>query len=671
MDDKLVIDAKWMGDNGKAVLTVYCADEVLHHDEIHLHKMSDRERFVQNLIEGRPGINGEKINLELERLAAQRAKDTATGDASPKQPLADLLVKMGSDADLFRDEKRTAYATVAVHEHYETWPIKSKSFRLWLRERLYKEYDRTAHNDALSVAIESLETKALFAGPQQKVYVRLAEIDDTIWLDLADEDCRVVRINADGWQVYAGSQPVKFVRSSGMLALPEPQTGGDIDQLRPFLNFGSEDDFVLLVSWLLSTLKPVGPYPILCIYGEQGSAKSTASRVLRGLVDPNSAPLRAEPREIRDLLIAANNARLLCFDNMSYIPPWLSDTFCRLSTGAGFATRQLYSDQEEVIISAQQPILLNGIVELSSRPDLLDRSITVTLSSIPEDKRQTETAFWKCFKTIRPFVLGALLDAVSGGMKNLHHTNTDKLPRMADFAQWVTACESAIGWTSGTFMRTYAKNLAGANMTAIESCLIGPAIIDFMDGRQSWSGTVKKLLVELESLVEEKARNKKSWPGSPRKLSADIQRITPNLRAEGIDVKKEGHTNKGSLIIIEKEYAGARSSLPSPPSPTCDKSLRDGHLNELQPGDGLGENLATAQTSSLCKPFNDNDYDECDGSDDVTPTFSENTNFLNEQEREFWLSQYNSLVKKGKSPSEAKKVSEEAIQVLRGECVFV
>ena len=60
-----------------------------------------------------------------------------------------------------------------------------------------------------------------------------------------------------------------------MLALPIPERGGSIDDLRQLLNVPNENDWVLVVSWLLGALRPERPYPVLVLQGEQGSAKST------------------------------------------------------------------------------------------------------------------------------------------------------------------------------------------------------------------------------------------------------------------------------------------------------------------------------------------------------------------------------------------------------------
>jgi hypothetical protein len=168
---------------------------------------------------------------------------------------------------------------------------------------------------------------------------------------------------------------------AGMLPLPIPQPGGSIEQFALFLNLPSRNDFVLVVAWLLAALRPSGPYPLLAISGEQGSAKTVLSKMLRALVDPNGAPVRTLPREERDLFIAANNGHVLAFDNVSGLPPWLSDSLCRLASGGGLAVRQLYTDQDEVLFDAARPIILNGIEDIITRPDLADRAIFLTLPS--------------------------------------------------------------------------------------------------------------------------------------------------------------------------------------------------------------------------------------------------------------------------------------------------
>ena len=144
----------------------------------------------------------------------------------------------------------------------------------------------------------------------------------------------------------------------------------------------------MVVAWALACLRNRGPYPVIVLSGEQGSAKSTFSAILRALLDPNTAPLRALPREDRDLFIAASNGHVLAFDNVSGLPAWISDTLCRLATGGGFAVRQLYTDQDEVLFDAARPVILNGIEDIVTRPDLADRAVFLTLEPIPEERRR-------------------------------------------------------------------------------------------------------------------------------------------------------------------------------------------------------------------------------------------------------------------------------------------
>src|SRR4030081_2364640 len=204
-----------------------------------------------------------------------------------------------------------------------------------------------------------------------------------------------------------------------MKPMPIPMSGGSVEVLRSFLNVQSDADFVLVVAWALACLRNRGPYPVIVVSGEQGSAKSTFLAILRALLDPNTAPARALPREDRDLFIAANNGHVLAFDNLSGLPAGLSDPFCRLASGGGFSVRQLYTDQDEVLFDAARPIILNGIEDFITRPDLGDRAIFLTLASIADANRRAERRLWRDFATARPRILGALLDAATHGLRRL------------------------------------------------------------------------------------------------------------------------------------------------------------------------------------------------------------------------------------------------------------
>jgi hypothetical protein len=480
-------------------------------------------------------------------------KDDAAGvapGATRAQGQATMLLDLTQNVHLFHDERGDTFVTVPVRDHDETYRIKSRAFRCWLAGLFWVEYRKAPNGEAVQNALATLESKALFEGSQELVAVRLAECDGAIWLDLADERWRAVKITRDGWEVV-GSAPVRFLRPHGVLALPEPVHGGNVGILNGLLNLGGEDDWVLLASWILAALRPKGPYPILAVSGEQGSAKSTLCRLVRALIDPNVAPLRTVPREVRDLMIAASHSWVLAYDNLSDVPPWLSDALCRMATGGGFSTRELYTDDDEVIFDAMRPVLINGIEELATRSDLLDRTICLYLPTIPDERRKTEQQLFAEFEQRKPQILGALLSAVAQALKQLPTVKLATPPRMADFSVWATAGELGLGFESGAFLSAYGANREDANGLALEACVLAPVIQEFIAARCVWEGTAQGLLDELDGMdTTEKLRTRRDWPKSPQGLGKRLRRIAPNLRRIGIEVDFDKSTDKARKRLI-------------------------------------------------------------------------------------------------------------------------
>jgi hypothetical protein len=458
-----------------------------------------------------------------------------------------MLIDTALCEELFHTATGTAFADIVVDGHRETWPIRSKRFRAWLRRRYYQATGGAASAAEIRCALDLLEARAQFDGPERAVHIRIAEHAGHIYLDLADEQWRAVDIGPDGWRVI-GCPPVRFRRPAGMLPLPVPQQGGPIESLNSFLNLASRDDFVLIVAWLLAALRPRGPYPLLGISGEQGSAKTVLSKLLKALIDPNAAPVRSLSREERELMIAANNGYLLAFDNLSGLPIWLSDALCRLASGGSFAVRQLYTDDEEVLFEAARPILLNGIEDVISRPDLGDRAIFLTLVPIDEVQRRPENELWREFEIARPRILGALLDAVVHGLRALGRVHLGRLPRMADFALWAAACEPAL-WPAGTFARAYTSNRRAAIESIIEADPIAACVRAMMANRTIWIGSASDLL----RLCAETARDEFSsgTPGtkSPRALAGRLRRTQPFLRTLGIQITFWREGRMGTRMI--------------------------------------------------------------------------------------------------------------------------
>jgi hypothetical protein len=500
-----------------------------------------------------------------------------TGGRRPTQ--ADILINLAQIAELFHAPDGTGFADLEINGHRETWPIRAKGFRRWLARRFYDATQGAPSSEALASALNVIEAKAHFDAPKREVYVRVGGLDGRLYLDLGDETWRAVEIDVTGWRVI-DNPSVRFRRAAGMQPLPMPVRGGSVETLRCFLNLKSDTDFVVVVAWALACLRDRGPYPVIVLSGEQGSAKSTFSAILRALLDPNTAPLRALPREDRDLFIAASNGHVLAFDNVSGLPAWISDTLCRLATGGGFAVRQLYTDQDEVLFDASRPVILNGIEDIVTRPDLADRALFLTLEPIPEERRRPEQELWAAFETECPRILGVLLDAAVEGLRRLPETHLPKLPRMADFALWATACEGAL-WPVGTFWSAYCGNRDEAVEGVIDADPIAAAVRAVMATRTVWTGTASDLLGALAEVAGERVAKSKTWPDSPRALAGRLRRAATFLRKIGMEIGfgRHGRARTRTIHITATPSHPAPENVGVPPSAPSASSALSSNVN--------------------------------------------------------------------------------------------
>jgi hypothetical protein len=493
------------------------------------------------------------------------AEDIAAGtdenDTRTKETQAAALVKLAlsKGVQLFHDCNRDAFAVVPVQRHVETYRLKSRSFYLWLQGLFYGVNHKPACAQALHDALGVLECEAIYKGDEHAVHVRVAGQEGRVYLDLCNAEWQAVEISETGWKVV-NNPPVRFRRAKAMMPLPVPVPGGNMELLRPFVNVTAAD-WPLLLGCLVAALRPTGPYPALILTGEQGSSKSTISKVFRALVDPNTSPVRAEPKEQRDLAIAAGNAWTITLDNVSHIPAWLSDALCRLSTGGGFSTRTLFENDEETIFDATRPVVVNAIEEVCTRADLLDRAVLISCPVIPDDRRMTEQRFWRQFGKVQALVPGALLDAVAAGLRSLRTVKLASLPRMADFARWAVACEPGLGLPAGTFLSAYTMNVKNANVTALDASVLTAPLIELLDGNNgNWTGTATELLDRLGIIAGEQATRSRFWPKQAHFLTGKLNRLAPNLRKIGIEVES-GYGKRTRKLTITRRTGTSVASV--------------------------------------------------------------------------------------------------------------
>ena len=327
---------------------------------------------------------------------------------------------------------------------------------------------------------------------------------------------RLSRFSDRGW--FAVDRPdVHFRRPAGHQPLPMPSRGGSIDLLRPYVNL-TDADFRLMVVWLTAVLRPVGPYPILVLNGEQATAKSTLVKVLRLLIDPHTCIALNPPTSTLNLMATAVNGWLLAYDNISDIPRWLSDALCQLVFGGAVSGRALFTNDDRSFIYAQRPVLLSGIGDFVRWADLKDRCVFLRLPPIPPTHCRGEDEFWKAFQADRPGILGAVLDAMVGGLRELPSVHLAELPRMADYAMWGEAVGRGLGWEPGTFLSTYTDNRKEATITDLLDSPLGNVLLQVARMITGLSGTPAKLHAQLTEIVGKKVAASADWPKTSEKL---------------------------------------------------------------------------------------------------------------------------------------------------------
>jgi hypothetical protein len=515
------------------------------------HKRASKRRRVTD--ENSDGDDGDDSNDSV--VASKGRRD---GKPTTQEPThSEILLEIASEASFFHSPDTTPYAAVPVGGHTEVYEVGSPSLKRWLTHGFYCRQGKPPSAQSLADTISVLAARAIFKGPQCPVFVRLANRKSRrrglrTYLDLGDAAHRAVVISSTGWKVVR-NPVVKFRRPAGMKELPVPVRGWKIDRLKEFVNV-ADSEFILLVAWLAAALRPVGPYPVLVLAGEQGSSKSTLAKMIRRLVDNHVSPLRCEPSDIRQLMLSATNSWVVALDNLSHLPPWMSDALCRLSTGGGIAVRRLYTDNEEVFLDAVRPLILTGITDYVGRNDLIDRSLFLHLPTMPEGRRKTESELWREFDDAVPYLLGALLDALAGGLALLPSIQISKDARMMDFALLGEAVSQAIGGPPGEFTASFAANRQTANETAIDNSIVANAVVQLISAEpgEIWSGPVTKLKTALENAVnDEKLTRSRYWPATSSALGAALKRDTPVLRRAGIVVTNMRSSSR-RLVRIER-----------------------------------------------------------------------------------------------------------------------
>lgn len=491
-------------------------------------------------------------------------KQLRHGDGAPPgddETVADKLIALArSQCQFMHDAQREPYAVFEVAGARQVHGVLSSGFSDYLSHAYYTQHDRAPTDTSLKVALATLRGQAQFEGEACEVFTRIAKTEAGYWLDLCNDAWQCVQVTATGWAVVAGAGAPLFTRSASMRPLPVPERGGTLDTLWPLVNI-PEADRLMVLAWMLECLRPDTPHVVLELVGEQGSAKSSTQRALRRLIDPNQADLRAAPKSVEDVWIAARNSHMVSLENLSHLHPQYQDALCVLATGGGYSARTLYTNAEETIIELRKPIVLNGISVIVTAQDLLDRCVHIDLPTI--HSRELAGDMEARFEAAQPALLGALLDLFVKVLATLPSVSIapEHRPRMADFAALGEAVFRVHGKPAGAFLARYSDMRKDGVLRTIDSSPVGAALVAYLaDVAGGFNGTLSELLDRLERYRP----HGEAWPRSPKGLGDALRRLAPALRLIGFECR---NLPKIGGVIRWHIFSKPQPADPCPASP--------------------------------------------------------------------------------------------------------
>lgn len=482
---------------------------------------------------------------------------------SPSEIITNLALNLPS-AVYFSNEMGDAFAAFEHEGRREVLKVRSQPFKLWLTHLYFDKTGKAPASDTINQAIGVLEMMSLRKGECRKLELRVARDGDSFYYNPADKTGRAFRVSP-GQVTIIQKPPLLFYQTRSTAAQTEPDLTGKLSRLFDHVSLTNESDRLLLLIYIVSCFIPGIPHPILIVSGEKGAAKSTMIRMIRSIVDPSPRQITAMPAAINDLALNLANSYMPSYDNLDSLSAEKSDLLCMASTGGGFPKRALYTDMEEITFELQRCITLNGISNIASRSDLLDRSIVIDLMRIDEEHRKEERLVWEAFERDKPGILGGALRILSEAMEIYPNVELTRLFRMADFTRWGYAIAEAAGVGGQRFLKAYEANIERANAEAIDSHPVAAGVIALMDKRLEWTGTVADLLSTLErvALSERINTHSKSWPRAAHSLSKRLKEVKSNLEKKHIffDIRPIGPAKQITLERKTPETATREADI--------------------------------------------------------------------------------------------------------------
>ena len=545
----------------------------------------------------------------------------------------------------FKDEYGTPHIKVKVGDHTETIPVGSSRFELYVSKVFYDEMDeQVLKAESLNEVVRILTARTVFDGVTAKLHLRTAwgisgdddnNIDySTLYYDPTKENWSCIKVTTSGWEILLlHPDNVLFTRFKQLpQVMPVREYSPDImDRYLDLMHIKGHTSRLIVKIVLIASFIPDIGHPITVPNGEQGGVKSTYCRYHKRIVDPCAVELLTIPKDRNEFVQHMHHNYVVVYDNVRIVPKWFSDEICKAVTGAGNSKRKLYTDDEDVAYNYKRCILVNGINNVLTEPDALDRSVMLDFTRISDEERREEAEVDAKFEAMKPGLLGYIFDILVKAVSTKPTIKLERKPRMADFAVWGEAIARAMGCKELEFLEAYYSVLERQNVDAVEATLVGPAMVNFVNtwpqGTTEWEGSPDELLDALRKVAEAFRIDTRDsmFPKKTNSLIRKLKPLLPDLR-QGYqidititrDAKGEKTKSKNATWITINRNIPPISPT-SPPAPNM--STNNGGNSGDTTSDSGGNISTVGKIPPPKQPENERHFDKSGDIEDSGDTF--------------------------------------------------
>lgn len=515
---------------------------------------------------GIPNMGNRMLDQRRRASATINPENTVHGDG--EEPPHVVMAAICEHIELWRDQFGVAYATFLHNDVMLNAQIVGRFFSDWLRVQWDAESSpvNPPSQSVIQATVEQNAARARMNAPSYTSFYRMGydESADMHWWDLGRPDWKMVRFNAEGWEVTTEC-PIKFAHSESKCEMALPERNPDLDGLTPMWKILNVDpkDYCLIAGFLLGSMLSTAPCFGLSVFGPNGTSKSVTCENLRKMIDHNPASAQTlNEKNVGELGLTCITQWMPIFENMSKLDPEVQDALCSLTTKLSSKTRELYTNTGIIAYEVRRPWMVNGINNVCSRGDLAQRTIPLALLPPPEgDDRKKEEEVHREFALMRPHIMACLLDAAVEACqlkpqaakflsKNGYHH------RMADALEWITAGEAALGFPTGSFIRRLNQLQEQAGQEALDGHPIVATLESLLanSSRGFWCGSYLSLLTEVHEEFPN-AKKDKYMPHDAIGMGNWVTRETERLRKSfGIRVGERRQSRAGGKREWVRDY---------------------------------------------------------------------------------------------------------------------